>query len=64
MLRYFAGLERVPFSENQPKYTEVSNFAFILPRHQLQFVMNAFASRSTSVGELQKCAARAKLFVC
>ena len=35
MLRYFAGLERVLFSENQPKYTEVSNFAFILPRHQL-----------------------------
>ena len=64
MLRYFAGLERVPFSENQHKYTEVSNFAFILPRHQLQLIMNAFASRSASVSQLRKYAARAKLFVC
>ena len=35
MLRYFAGLKRVLFSENQPKLTKVSNFAFILPRYQL-----------------------------
>ena len=28
-----------------------------------EFIMNAFGSRSTSVGQLQKYAARAKLFV-
>ena len=43
------------FSENQPKYIEVLNFSFILPWHR-------FDSRSTSVGQLQKYAARAKTF--
>ena len=38
MLRYFAGLKRVLFSENQPKYTEISNFSFVLPWHRLWWI--------------------------
>ena len=66
MLRYFVGLERVLLAENQPKYTEVSNFAFVLHRHITynEFIMNEFGSGSTSVGQMQKYAVRAKLFVC
>ena len=61
MLRYFAGLEHVLFSENQPRDTLLS---FCLGINYNEFIMNDFGSRMTSVGQLQKYAARAKLFVC
>ena len=66
MLRYFAGLSVFcSVSENQPKYTQVSNFlSFCLGiDSDEEFIMNAFDSRSTSIGQLQKYAARAKLLV-
>ena len=56
----------LPFSEGKKRTTGNTFAVPRLPWHQLnnEFIITAFCSRSTSVGQLQKYAARAKLFVC
>ena len=63
-LRYFAGFSVFYFPKTNPNIQRFRTFLlFCLGIDYDEFIMNAFGSRSTSVGQLQKYATRAKLFV-
>ena len=60
MLRYFADLALVFFPKADSNIQRFRTLlSFCLGINYNKFIMNAFGSRSTSVGQLQKYAARA-----